>query len=87
MIVARSRVMLLKILLGLASFMAIHSLTMMHMCHVGLKCDNSSEMMSECLEMISSNYSAWCVSAALAFAMVLICCLSMIFGTACRNRL
>ena len=78
MIVARSRVMILKILLGLASFMAIHSLTMMHMCHVGLKCDNSSEMTSECLEMISSNYSAWCVSAALAFAMVLICCLSMI---------
>ena len=79
MIVARSKIMLLKILLGLASFMAIHSLTMMHMCHVGLTCDNSSEMTSECLEMISSNYSAWCVSAAIAFAMVLISFLSMIF--------
>lgn len=48
--------MILKILLGLASFMAIHSLTMMHMCHVGLKCDNSSEMTSECLEMIYARY-------------------------------
>lgn len=79
MIVVRSRVMILKILFGLASFMAIHSLTMMHMCHVGLKCDNSSETASKCLEMISSNYSAWCVSAALAFAMVLLCFFSMIF--------
>ena len=78
MIVARSSVMTLKILLGLAAFMTIHSLTMVHMCHVGLKCDNSSEMASECIGMISSNYSAWCVSAALAFTMVLICWLSMI---------
>lgn len=44
--------MTLKILLGLAAFMTIHSLTMVYMCHVGLKCDNSSEMASECIGMI-----------------------------------
>ena len=72
--------MILKILFGLAAFMAIHSLTMMHMCHVVMKCENSDEMPLECAEMLSGNYSAWCVATVIAFAIVLISFLLIIIG-------
>ena len=72
--------MILKILFGLAAFMAIHSLTMMHMCHVVMKCENSDEMPLECVEMLSGSYYAWCISVVIASAMGLMSFLLIILG-------
>lgn len=72
MIVVGSKIMILKIHFGLSVFLAIHSMNMMHMCHVEMKCINEGNMPSDFVGVFSGNYSAWCVSAVISSIMALI---------------
>lgn len=64
--------MFIKIIFVLSVFLTAHSLTMMHVCYVSMIEFQSNKVPIECVQTLSANYSAWCVSATFAFSMLLI---------------